>query len=134
MGKGPWTIAPRKAVQRFVRMEALDEAACTIEEREEYEPHLAQGGTVYAAVDLFEHPGGMLFCCAVRCGPPGFSRPEGGFPRPARFVDPRPYAVGSISRTFSRCPHLGPVLPAMGYGTPTLAGILQGLMKQAKQS
>lgn len=100
----------------------------------------------------------------------------------SRLVDPRPYAVGSISRTFSRYPHLGPVLPAMGYGaeqvheleetisrvecdlvviatpvdlrrlirimqptvrvtysvedrgTPTLAGILQGLMKQAKQS
>lgn len=34
-------------------MEDLDEAACIIEEREEYEPHLAQGGTVYAGVDLF---------------------------------------------------------------------------------
>ena len=31
-------------------------------------------------------------------------------------VDPRPYAVGSIRTTFRRYPHLGPVLPAMGYG------------------
>lgn len=90
--------------------------------------------------------------------------------------------MGSISRTFSRYPHLGPVLPAMGCrteqvheleetisrvecdlvviatpvdlrrliwimqptvratysvedrGIPTLAWILQGMMKQAKQS
>ena len=30
-------------------------------------------------------------------------------------VDPRPAAVGSIAETFSRYPHIGPVLPAMGY-------------------
>lgn len=34
----------------------------------------------------------------------------------AVLVDPRPWAVGSLSETFERCPHLGPVLPAMGYG------------------
>ena len=31
-------------------------------------------------------------------------------------VDPRPYAVGSIKSTFEKFPHLGKVLPAMGYG------------------
>jgi len=31
-------------------------------------------------------------------------------------VDPRPYAVGSIRSTFREYPHLGAVLPAMGYG------------------
>jgi predicted GTPase len=31
------------------------------------------------------------------------------------FVDPRPYAVGSIKETFRKFPHIGPVLPAMGY-------------------
>jgi predicted GTPase len=30
-------------------------------------------------------------------------------------VDPRPWAVGSIAETFARYPHIGPVLPAMGY-------------------
>ncbi len=30
-------------------------------------------------------------------------------------VDPRPYAVGSIAETFEKYPHLGAVLPAMGY-------------------
>jgi predicted GTPase len=34
----------------------------------------------------------------------------------AEVVDPRPYAVGSIERTFKKYPHLGSVLPAMGYG------------------
>jgi predicted GTPase len=30
-------------------------------------------------------------------------------------VDPRPFAVGSVAETFARYPHLGPVLPALGY-------------------
>ncbi len=33
----------------------------------------------------------------------------------AELVDPRPYAVGSIAATFQKFPHIGPVLPAMGY-------------------
>jgi len=31
-------------------------------------------------------------------------------------VDPRPYAVGSIVRTFENYPQMGPILPAVGYG------------------
>lgn len=31
-------------------------------------------------------------------------------------VDPRPYAVGSIVEVYDKYPHIGPVLPAMGYG------------------
>jgi predicted GTPase len=30
-------------------------------------------------------------------------------------IDPRPYAVGSIAEIFRNYPHIGPVLPAMGY-------------------
>ena len=33
----------------------------------------------------------------------------------AELVDPRPFAVGSIAPVFDSYPHLGPVLPAMGY-------------------
>ncbi|GMR09682.1 MAG: cyclic 2,3-diphosphoglycerate synthase [Anaerolineae bacterium] len=40
-----------QAVQRFASREDLDRYACSIEEREEYEPHLAQGAVVYAGVD-----------------------------------------------------------------------------------
>ena len=39
------------------------------------------------------------------------------------FVDPRPTAVGSIARTFAMYPHIGPVLPAMGYGDAQLADL-----------
>jgi predicted GTPase len=31
-------------------------------------------------------------------------------------VDPRQFAIGSIRETYARYPHLGPVLPALGYG------------------
>jgi len=33
-----------------------------------------------------------------------------------QLIDPRKYAVGSIKRIFEKYPHLGKVLPAMGYG------------------
>ena len=39
------------AVQRFATYEDLDAAECTIEEREEYEPHLAEGNLVFAGID-----------------------------------------------------------------------------------
>ena len=32
-----------------------------------------------------------------------------------RIIDPRTFAVGSIKETYRRYPHIGPVLPAMGY-------------------
>lgn len=38
-------------VQRFADYDALDEYECTIEEREEYEPHIDRGTIVYAGVD-----------------------------------------------------------------------------------
>jgi predicted GTPase len=31
-------------------------------------------------------------------------------------IDPRPFAVGTLADTFRTYPHIGPVLPAMGYG------------------
>ena len=34
----------------------------------------------------------------------------------AELVDPRPWAVGKIARTFARYPDVGELLPAMGYG------------------
>lgn len=47
----PYGNLIRQEVQRFTEYEDLDEAECTIEEREEYEPHLANGVIVYAGVD-----------------------------------------------------------------------------------
>ncbi|HXV58856.1 MAG TPA: GTP-binding protein, partial [Gaiellaceae bacterium] len=47
----PYGDLAAQAVQRFERYEDLDAADCTIEEREEYEPHLAEGNLVFAGVD-----------------------------------------------------------------------------------
>ncbi len=47
----PYGNLAEQAVQRFATMEDLDLHKCTIEEREEYEPHIQHGTVVYAGVD-----------------------------------------------------------------------------------
>jgi predicted GTPase len=47
----PYGDLAAQAVQRFATLEDLDLQQCTIEEREEYEPHISQGTVVYAGVD-----------------------------------------------------------------------------------
>jgi predicted GTPase len=47
----PYGDLVRQKVQRFAAYEDLDRHQCTIEEREEYEPHIAAGGVIYAGVD-----------------------------------------------------------------------------------
>jgi len=47
----PYGDLEAQAVQRFASMEDLDRAHCTIEEREEYEPHIREGAVVFAGVD-----------------------------------------------------------------------------------
>ena len=32
-----------------------------------------------------------------------------------RLIDPRAYALGPLAKAYERFPHLGPVLPALGY-------------------
>ena len=219
----PYGDLTRQAVQRFARYEDLDAAECTIEEREEYEPHLAEGNLVFAGIDyaailrqaeqdadviLWDggnndtpfirpslhitvvdphragherryHPGEtnlrMADVCVVNKVD---SAPQEGIAAvldairennptarivlaaspihvegdadeiagkrvlaiedgptlthgdmtygaavlaakqhgAASLVDPRPFAVGSIARTFEAYPHVGELLPAMGYG------------------
>jgi predicted GTPase len=219
----PYGDLTRQAVQRFARYEDLDAAEATIEEREEYEPHLAEANVVYAGVDyaavvaqaeaeadvllwdggnndtpfirptvhvvvvdphragheLRYHPGETNLRLADVCvvnkvdtaaaesleavvetvravnpsaaivladspieieengvrvagkrvlaveDGPTLTHGEmsyGAAVLAARghgaaiLVDPRPFAVGSIAKTFAAYPHLGDVLPAMGYG------------------
>src|SRR5216110_2178781 len=47
----PYGDLTKQAVQRFERYEDLEAADATIEEREEYEPHLAEGNLVFAGID-----------------------------------------------------------------------------------
>jgi predicted GTPase len=220
----PYGDLTKQAVQRFARYEDLDAADCTIEEREEYEPHLAEGNLVFAGIDyaaileaaeaeadailwdggnndtpfirpnlhlvvvdphrpgheLRYHPGEtnlrMAHVCVVNkvdsASPEGVlavldsirvNNPDARVVRAAspfvvegdadeirgkrvlaiedgptlthgemtygaavlaaeahgaaELVDPRPFAVGSIAQTFQEYPHMGRLLPAMGYGS-----------------
>jgi predicted GTPase len=47
----PYGVLERQAVQRFATLADLAAADCTVEEREEYEPHIAAGNIVFAGVD-----------------------------------------------------------------------------------
>ncbi len=219
----PYGDLTKQVVQRFARYEDLDAADCTIEEREEYEPHLAEGNLVFAGIDyaaileaaeqeadvilwdggnndtpfvkptvhvvvvdphrpgheLRYHPGEtnlrMAHVCvvnkvdsatqegidavldsirknnpeaqvvlaaspfhvegdasqiagkrvlAIEDGPTlthgemtyGAAVLAAKANGAAELIDPRPCAVGSIAATFAEYPHVGALLPAMGYG------------------
>jgi predicted GTPase len=47
----PYGDLEAQRVQRFATRADLERAHCTIEEREEYEPHIERGATVFAGVD-----------------------------------------------------------------------------------
>ena len=47
----PYGDLAAQAVQRYATFDDLERNQCTLEEREEYEPHLEQGTVVYAGVD-----------------------------------------------------------------------------------
>lgn len=47
----PYGHLAAQAVQRFATMEEMDQADCTLEEREEYEPYVDMGAVIYAGAD-----------------------------------------------------------------------------------
>jgi predicted GTPase len=49
----------------------------------------------------------------------------------AEIVDPRPYATGSIRETYRTYPHIGPVLPAVGY-SPSQIRELEATISRAE--
>jgi predicted GTPase len=70
-------------------------------------PELIRGKTVLVVEDgptltHGEMPYGAGFLAAQKYGA-------------ARVVDPRPFAVGTLKEVFRQYPHIGRVLPAMGY-------------------
>jgi predicted GTPase len=232
----PYGDLERQSVQRFETRADLDDGECTIEEREEYEPHVAVGNVVYAGVDYerivaraqeeadlilwdggnndfpfvrpdlhivlvdplrpghetSHHPGETVLRMAdlvvvpkvdsasdvdiqrvienvraiqpdaplVRAASPvrldgpeavrgrralvvedGPSITHGGMPYGAGYVaatragaaaivDPRPFAVPEIAAVYASYPHIGPVLPAVGYGAEQLEA-LRGTLNAA---
>jgi predicted GTPase len=225
----PYGDLARQSVQRFATRADLDLAECTIEEREEYEPHLAAGNIVYAGVDYVSiieqagresdvilwdggnndfpfvrpdlhivlvdplrpghetayHPGEtvlrmadvvllakadaadpgavqQLMASAHRANPSaaivrgsmpvrlddavagrrvlvvedGPTITHGGMPHGAGYVaalqagagaivDPRASAAPAIAAVYAQYPHIGPVLPAMGYSPAQLEALRQ---------
>jgi predicted GTPase len=47
----------------------------------------------------------------------------------AEIVDPRPYVVGTIARTFETYPEIGPLLPAMGYGAEQIRDLQETIRR-----
>jgi predicted GTPase len=47
----------------------------------------------------------------------------------AELIDPRPFAVGSIATTFEQFPHVGALLPAMGYGTAQMEELAETIRR-----
>lgn len=45
----------------------------------------------------------------------------------ATLVDPRPHATGSIAAAYTQFPHLGPVMPALGYSTQQREDLRQSI-------
>jgi predicted GTPase len=60
-------------------------------------PTITHGGMPFGAATVAAHAAGVV-----------------------QLVDPRPYAVGSLRGVYEKYPHIGPVLPAMGYGDEQL--------------
>ena len=229
----PYGDLEAQAVQRFADRSDLVEGRCTIEEREEYEPHIAAGNVVYAGVDYARvvaaaqaeadvivwdggnndfpfvqpglhvvlvdplrpghetdhHPGETVLRMAdviviaktdaaaaadvqrvaetarrvnphapivraaspIRLEPPdavrgkrvlvvedGPSTTHGGMAYGAGYVaavvggaaaivHPQPYAAPEIARLYDEYPHLGPVLPAMGYSPAQLDALARSI-------
>ena len=63
----PYGDLAKQSVQRFASLSDLDKNKCTIEEREEYEPHIRQGRVVYAGVDYEKNSGKPRKRCGHLC-------------------------------------------------------------------
>jgi predicted GTPase len=197
----PYGDLNKQVCQRFATLADLDLHHCTIEEREEYEPHITMGNVIFAGIDyakilveaekeadvilwdggnndLAFYPGEtnarmadvVLINKVQTAKPEDVATVEANIKRinpkariiranspvtvekpdavkgkrvlvvedgptlthgemtygaghvaakahgAAAIVDPRPYAVGTIKKTFEKYPHVKEVLPAMGYG------------------
>jgi predicted GTPase len=236
----PYGELETEAVQRFASYEDMDKEKCTIEEREEYEPHIDAGNVVYAGIDyqkillaaekeadvvlwdggnndlpfykpdfnivvadphragneLSYYPGetnvrmaDVVVINKVDSAPPEGVRqvrenvkqlnPDATIVEVAstisvddpslikgnsvlvvedgptvthgqmkeavgaiaahqygarELVNPKPYAVGSIKRTYEKYPHIGFVLPAMGYGAKQVKELEQTIEKTSCDS
>jgi predicted GTPase len=103
------TPAQIDAAEHAVRALNPDASIVRMEFREQLDPpDIIAGRQVLAVEDgpSVTH-GGLAEAVAARA-----ARSRG-----AQLVDPRPYAVGTIAAAYAQYPHMGPVLPALGYSS-----------------
>ncbi len=96
-------LAPGAAIVRAASPVALEDGPSLVDKRVlvvEDGPSLTHGGVPFGAGTVAARAAGAT-----------------------RFIDPRPYAVGSIAATFREYPTIAAVLPAIGYGEHQLADL-----------
>ncbi|MBI2264764.1 MAG: tetraacyldisaccharide 4'-kinase [Armatimonadetes bacterium] len=103
----------RKNVQRINPDAVVIEAACVVKVEN---PESLKGRKVLVVED-----GPTLTHGEMSYGAGWIAAKEMG----AEILDPRRYAVGSIAKIYDQYPHLGPVLPAMGYSETQLSELAQ---------
>ena len=103
----PYGDLAKQAVQRFETFEDLDIHECTIEEREEYEPHIRNGVIVYAGVDYAailaeaEKEADVIVWDGGNNDTP-FYKPDLWI----AVTDPRPWLAGSIGLLLRAASHI----------------------------
>jgi len=52
----------------------------------------------------------------------------------SELIDPRPYAVGSIAEAYRQYPHMGPLLPAVGYGRTQMEELAETIRRAGPEA
>jgi predicted GTPase len=112
-------LAVRRNVQRLNAAARIVEADSPITVEQ---PDVLRGRRVLAIDDgpTLTHggmPWGAAFLAARAAG--------------AELVDPRPFAAGALADTYAAWPHIGAVLPAMGYGAAQVADLEETIRRAA---
>ena len=111
------SAGPEQADRLFAAVETLNPTATVI--RAASPVRLDAGPSLAGASVLVVEDGPTITHGGMPFGAGTVAARQAG----AEMVDPRPHAVGSIADTYARYPHIGPVLPAMGYSTEQLADL-----------
>src|SRR2546422_644535 len=123
----PYGDLASQAVERFATYEDLDKYETTIEEREEYEPHIDKGTVIEAASPITPDDSVQIRGKKVLAIEDGPTLTHGGMEYGAAYIAAQRFgaaeivsavnhAVGSIKETYKKYPNSRKILPAMGYG------------------
>jgi predicted GTPase len=113
--------ATRESTERVIAdVSSVNKAATII--RAESPPVMQEGPSLRGRRVLVVEDGPTLTHGGMSFGAGTVAAEHAGV---AELIDPRPYAVGSIADAFRRYPHIGRVLPAMGYSDEQLLELEQ---------